>query len=141
MTFLNRLQSIGLLALRLALGIVFVYHGYPKLVHSNPAMQQFFIEHNLPAYFVSLAGMLETFGGLLFFAGLFTRPVGLLLAAEMAVAIWKVKVVHNALVVKDYEFELILCAACLALAAVGAGVASLDHLLLGEGVSKRRTKA
>ena len=141
MTFLNRLQSIGLLALRLALGIVFIYHGYPKLVHSNPAMQQFFIEHNLPAFFVPLAGVLETFGGLLFFAGLFTRPMAILLAAEMSVAIWKVKLVHSALVVKDYEFEMILCAACIALATVGAGAISLDHLLLREGIGKRRPKA
>ena len=136
MSFLNRLQSIGLLALRAALGLVFVYHGYPKLVHSNAAMQQFFIEHNLPAYFVSLAGVLETFGGLLFFVGLFTRPAAMLLAVEMAIAIWKVKGVH-ALVVRDYEFELILCAACFALATVGAGALSLDRLLLGDGTKHR----
>jgi putative oxidoreductase len=141
MSFLNRLQSIALLALRVAMGLVFVYHGYPKLVHSNPAMQQFFIEHGLPSYFVPLAGVLETFGGLLFFVGLFTRPVALLLAAEMVVAIWKVKAVHSALVVKDYEFEMILCAACILLATIGAGAISLDHLLLREGVSKRRPKA
>lgn len=139
MSFLNRLQPIALLVLRISLGIIFVFHGYPKLVHSNPAMQQFFIEHNLPGYFVALAGILETFGGLLFFVGLFTRPVALLLAVEMVVAIWKVKAVHGALVVKDYEFEMILCTACLAVAAVGAGLLSLDHIVLREGVKKRRT--
>ena len=137
-SFLNRLQPVALLALRLSLGIIFVYHGYPKLVRSNPAMQQFFIEHNLPGYFVALAGVLETFGGFLFFVGLFTRPVALLLATEMAIAIWKVKGVHGALVVKDYEFEMILCTACIALAAVGAGAISLDHVLLRDRPKKRR---
>jgi putative oxidoreductase len=33
-----------------------------------------------------IAGALETFGGLLLFAGLFTRPVAFLLSGEMAVA-------------------------------------------------------
>jgi putative oxidoreductase len=138
MRFLNRLQPMGLLALRVALGIVFVYHGYPKLVHSNPEMQQFFIEHELPGYFVAVAGVLETFGGLLFLAGLFTRPAALSLAVEMVVAIWKVKAVHGALVVKEYEFEMVLCAACLALATVGPGLASLDYVVFRDGGRKRR---
>ena len=139
MKFLNRLQPMGLLALRVALAIVFVYHGYPKLVHSNPEMQQFFIDHGLPGYFVAVAGVLETFGGLLFLIGLFTRPVALLLAIEMVVAIWKVKGVHGALVVRDFEFEMTLCAACIALATVGAGLASIDGAVLREGGRKRRT--
>ena len=139
MNFLNRLQPMGLLALRVALAIVFVYHGYPKLVHSNPEMQQFFIDHGLPGYFVAVAGVLETFGGLLFLIGLFTRPVALLLAIEMVVAIWKVKGVHGALVVRDFEFEMTLCAACIALATVGAGLASIDGAVLREGGRKRRT--
>jgi putative oxidoreductase len=137
--FLNRLQPMGLLALRVALAVVFVYHGYPKLVHSNPEMQQFFIDHGLPAYFVAVAGVLETFGGLLFLIGLFTRPVALLLAAEMVIAIWKVKGVHGALVVREFEFEMTLCAACIALATVGAGLASIDGAILREGARKRRT--
>lgn len=139
MKFLNRLQPMGLLALRVALAIVFVYHGYPKLVHSNPEMQQFFIDHGLPGYFVAVAGVLETFGGFLFLIGLFTRPVALLLATEMVVAIWKVKGVHGALVVRDFEFEMTLCAACIALATVGAGLASIDGAVLREGARKRRT--
>ena len=133
MYFLNRLQPLGLLVLRAALGIIFVYHGYPKLVHGNPEMQHFFIEHELPGYFVALAGVLETFGGLLLLLGLFTRPVALLLTGEMIVAIWKVKAVHGPLVVKDFEFEMALCAACLALATVGAGIMSLDSAVLKEG--------
>src|SRR5215831_6971775 len=35
---------------------------------------------------VGVGGVLETFGGLLLLAGLFTRPVAFLLAGEMAVA-------------------------------------------------------
>jgi uncharacterized membrane protein YphA (DoxX/SURF4 family) len=55
MTRLNALQPVGLLLLRLALGIIFVWHDYPKLTHPN-AMQGFFVQHGLPGYFVTVAG-------------------------------------------------------------------------------------
>jgi len=86
---------------------------------------------------VAISGVLETFGGALLIAGLFTRPAALLLAGEMAVAIWKVHSLHGIMAVKDYEFPLSLFAACFALATVGAGIASLDHAIFGEGGKKR----
>jgi uncharacterized membrane protein YphA (DoxX/SURF4 family) len=39
--------------------------------------------------------------------------------------------------VHEYEFPLALAAASLALATVGAGAASVDHFLFGEGGPKR----
>ena len=139
MKFLNSLQPLSLFVLRLALALIFIYHGYPKLAHSNEAMREFFMLHGLPAYFVSVAGILECFGSLLLLVGLFTRPAALLLATEMAVAIWKVHSLHGALVVKEYEFPLTVAVACFALATIGAGTLSVDHLFLGDsGGSKRR---
>jgi putative oxidoreductase len=139
--FLNSFQPLGLLFLRIALGVIFFTHGYPKLAHANPAMQAMFVQHGLPAQFVYVAGVLETFGGLLLLLGLFTRAAALLLAIEMCVAIAKVHIVHGIMVVHDYEFPLALAAACFALATVGAGAASLDHLLFGEGGSNRSRAA
>jgi|SRR5579863_662384 len=138
MKFLDRLRPLGLLVLRVALALIFLYHGYPKLVHADPAMRAAFVQHGLPAYFVGLAGILETFGAALLFLGLFARPAALLLAMEMGVAIWKVHSGHGIMVVKEYEFPMAVGAACFALATVGAGLASLDHLLFGEGGKKRR---
>src|SRR5712664_4951081 len=86
----NSLQPVGLLALRLALGIIFFSHGYPKLAHQGAGMHGFFVQHGLPGNFVYIAGVLEVLGGLLLVLGLFTRGAALLLAIEMAVAIWKV---------------------------------------------------
>jgi putative oxidoreductase len=139
--FLNSFQPLGLLILRVALGVIFFTHGYPKLAHANPAMQAMFVQHGLPAQFVYVAGVLETFGGLLLLVGLFTRAAALLLAIEMCVAITKVHIVHGIMAVHDYEFPLALAAACFALATVGAGTASLDHLLFGEGGSNRSRAA
>src|SRR5271170_4179297 len=102
-------------------------------------MREFFLAHGLPGYFLSAAGIFECFGSVLLFLGLFTRPAALLLAVEMGVAIWKVHSGHGIMVVKEYEFPMAVGAACFALATVGAGLASLDHLLFGEGGKKKRT--
>jgi putative oxidoreductase len=139
MKFLNALQPFGLLILRLALALVFIFHGYPKLVRADAGMRDFFIQHGFPVYFVGLAGIVECLGGGLLIVGLFTRPAALLLAIEMGIVIWKVKLSHSVLSVNDYQLELALGAACLALATVGAGVLSVDHLLFGEGGKKRRS--
>src|ERR1700675_1526410 len=139
MKFLNTLQPLGLALLRVALAVIFIYHGYPKLVRADAMMRQFFIQHGFPGYFVGLAGFLGCGGGPLLLIGLFTRPAALLLAAEMLIAIWKVKMVRGVFAVNEYQFELALAAAGVAVAAVGAGSLSVDHVMLGEsGGTKRR---
>jgi putative oxidoreductase len=133
--FLDSFRPLGLLVLRIALGIIFLSHGYPKLAHlrGGSQMQGFFVEHGLPGYFAYLAGVIETFGGGLLLLGLFTRAAALLLGVEMCVAIWKVHSGHGYLAVHDYEFPLALAAACFALATVGAGLISLDMPLFESG--------
>jgi putative oxidoreductase len=139
MKFLNSFQPFGLATLRVALALIFIYHGYPKLVRADAMMREFFVQHGFPSYFVGLAGILECVGGGLLLIGLFTRPAALLLAAEMGIAIWKVKLVHGVFAVSEYQFELALAAACVALATVGPGSLSVGHVVLGEnGGSKRR---
>jgi putative oxidoreductase len=140
MKSLNALQPLGLLVLRVSLGIIFFSHGYPKLAHSGAAMQGFFVQHGLPGYFVYVAGVLEVFGGILLVLGLFTRGAALLLAIEMGVAIWKVHSANGIYVVHDYEFPLAVLAGSFALATVGAGLASLDHPLFEGGGSSRPPK-
>ena len=144
MKFLESLRPFGLLALRIALGVIFLSHGYPKLAHlrGGAQMQNFFVEHGLPGYFLYIAGVVETFGGGLLLAGLFTRVAALLLGIEMCVAIWKVHSIHGYLAVHEYEFPLTLAAACFALATIGAGSISLDKPLFewGRGRAARRAK-
>jgi uncharacterized membrane protein YphA (DoxX/SURF4 family) len=112
--------------------MIFLTHGYPKLTRSAAALQSMFVQHGLPAKLVYVAGVLETFAGALLIVGLFARPAALLLAIEMSVAIVKVHSGHGIMALHEYEFPLTLGTACLALATVGAGVASLDHLLFGQ---------
>ena len=142
MRSLDSFRPVGLLALRIALGIIFIAHGYPKLAHlrGGAQMQSFFVEHGLPGYFAYIAGVIETFGGGLLLLGLFTRAAALLLAMEMCVAIWKVHSGHGYLAVHDYEFPLTLAAACFALATVGAGLISMDQPLFEHGGTSRPKK-
>lgn len=138
MKFMGALQPLGLLVLRVALGIIFVYYGYPKLAHAGGGMQGLFVQHGLPGYFVYVAGILETFGGVLLVLGLFTRAAALLLAVEMGVALWKVHSANGYMAVHDYQFPMILGAACLALATIGAGMLSADYPLFESGGGRSR---
>ena len=140
MKSLNALQPLGLLTLRVALGIIFFSHGYPKLAHMGAGMQGFFVQHGLPGYFVYFSGALEVFGGAMLVLGLFTRAAGLLLAVEMGVAIWKVHSSGGYLAVHNYEFPLALLTGCFALATVGAGMVSVDNLLFESGSKGRGAK-
>jgi putative oxidoreductase len=138
MKSMRTLQPLSLLFLRLVLAWIFVYHGYPKLVHSTEAMRQSFMAHGLPGYFVNIAAILECFGAGLLFLGLFTRPAALLLCIEMCVAIWKVHSLHGIMSVRDYEFPLSLAAASFLLGTVGAGTFSVDNIVFGEDGKRRR---
>jgi putative oxidoreductase len=140
MKSLNALEPLGLLALRVALGIIFFSHGYPKLAHLGAGMQGFFVQHGLPGYFVYVSGVLEVFGGILLVLGLFTRAAALLLAIEMGVAIWKVHSSGGYLAVHEYEFPLALLTACFALVTVGAGMLSVDYPLYESGSGSRAAK-
>ena len=89
MQFLERLKPLGLLLFRVAVGIIFIYHGYPKLFGHTRETMQAFAHMGLPSYLVYIAGVIEFFGGCMLVAGLFTRVAGLLLAVEMAFGLWR----------------------------------------------------
>jgi putative oxidoreductase len=139
MQALEKLKPLGLLLLRVALGVIFVYHGYPKLFgHTRDAMQSF-AHLGFPGYFVYIAGVIEFFGGCMLIAGLFTRLAGLLLATEMVVGLWGAhKIIANPMAVGNYELPLVLAVSTFALATVGAGLISFDQALFREGRSTPR---
>jgi len=138
MQSLEKLKPIALLLLRVALGVIFIFHGYPKLEHAQQWVQNF--RHmGLPGYFAYISGVLELFGGALLMLGLFARVAGLLLAIEMAIAVTKVHgLLSNPANVHSYEFPLAVCAGSFAVAAVGAGLISIDYSLLERRASPAR---
>lgn len=140
MQSLEKLKPLALLLLRVGLGVVFVYHGYPKLFTHTHEMMGAFQKMGFPAYFVYIAGVLEFFGGIVLILGLFTRIAALLLAGEMVIAILKVHLPQGAITdVKNYEHPMALAVACFALATIGAGMISLDHLIF-EGRGRKPSR-
>jgi len=123
----------------LMLALLFIYHGYPKIEHGIAGAEQYMVSLGLPAYFAYIAVALEIGGGVLLILGLFTRPVALLLAIEMGMAMWRVDMVHGVRAVPEYQFALALGASALALASFGAGTISMDHAFFG-GRGKPRPK-
>ncbi|HEV2205058.1 MAG TPA: DoxX family protein [Candidatus Acidoferrales bacterium] len=126
---LERLKPVALLLARIAIGVIFIYHGLPKLTHPQEWVQNF---HHMgfPGYFAYIAAVFEVFGGALLIVGLFTRIAGLLLAGEMAVALVGVHgIVRDPGNVHGYEFPLALAVLAFVLATVGPGAIALDQML------------
>lgn len=131
------LTDLGLLILRLTLGTVFLAHGAQKAfgAFGGPGFKGAsgfigslgFRPARLWAA-VAVGG--ELAAGLLLVLGLLTPLAGLLVLATMAVAIVKV---HGpkGFFVQDggFEYNLVLIIAALAVAAIGPGALSLDHVL------------
>jgi putative oxidoreductase len=127
--------DLAALLLRLALGVVFLFSGLDKVLHGTAGMVGYFADLGVPwpellGPFVSY---LELLGALLLFAGLLTRPIAVLLAADMAVAILVVRLpvasaadsVVDAVAAIRLELLLLVAAACLAL--LGGGRWSVDR--------------
>lgn len=133
MQFLEKLKPLGLLALRLALGASFLFHGYPKI--GDPARWlKAFPGFGFPSYFAYISGILEVFGGGLLILGLFTRGAALLLAIEMGLVLARTKIpAVGVYAFGQYELPLLLGAMALALATTGAGAISIDSFTFESG--------
>ncbi len=110
--------------LRVVIGFLMVYHGFPKLKALSATGEEFAEMGFRPGKFWALvSGVAEFAGGIFLVAGLLTQPVALVLAAQFLVIVVKVKGFGS---VKKYEYDLVLFASLLVLATVGGGALSLD---------------
>ncbi|MBZ5705450.1 MAG: DoxX family protein [Acidobacteriia bacterium] len=142
MRYLDRLQPLALLVLRVALGVVMVAHGYSKVFGGLSHYVQYVTSLGLPGWWAYLSAAAEFLGGLLVLAGLFTRVSALAICIDLGVAIWKAHWRNGLLGDKGYEFPLALAAIAFALIFFGAGPIALDSIRRGGGggVSKAPKK-
>lgn len=140
MRYLDRLQPLALLVMRVALGVIMVVHGYHKVFGGLHHHAQAVASMGLPAWLGYVSSFTEFLGGGLILAGFFTRPAAFAVGIDMAVAIWKVHL-HNGLLGSPdrpgYEFPLAVAALAFALIFFGGGPIALDHVLRGGGGVKR----
>jgi len=131
------MTALGLLILRLVVGLTLAGHGAQKLFGwwGGPGMDGWTqIVQRLrirPARPWAWVAALAEFGGGIFLAlGLLTPLAALAIAGSMLVAIVTVHLVKGFWVAKGgYEFNLTLLAAVIALALTGPGTYSLDQAL------------
>jgi putative oxidoreductase len=123
--------SLGLLVLRLAIGLVFVVHGANKLfVTGVPSVMGFLAELGItpPALWAWSVTLGELAGGAALIVGVLTRVAACVTAASMMVAIATVLWVRG-FFVPGYEFALTLLAASVALQLAGPGRYAVDTWL------------
>lgn len=124
-----RQLSLGLLLLRIAVGIVFMLHGKQKLFGMgfggvSGAFTQMGVP--MPGVMGPFVALLEFFGGIALILGLLTRVVALGFAIDMLVAILLVQFKNG---FSHYELEFLLCVSSAALVLMGGGEFAVDALL------------
>lgn len=92
LSFLSRYRDSGLLIIRLGLGVMFLFHGLPKL-SGGPALWEklgmatrYLGIDVFPLFFGFMASFAEVFGGIFLILGFMFRPALLLLISTMTVA-------------------------------------------------------
>jgi putative oxidoreductase len=125
----SRQLSLGLLVLRIAVGAVFIDHGYQKLFGMGFAGVTGAFSHMgvpMPGIMGPFVGLLEFFGGIALILGLLTRLFALGFAIDMLVAILLVKLASG---FSHFELEFLLCMSGVALLFMGGGEFSVDAML------------
>jgi putative oxidoreductase len=128
----QRQLGLGLLVLRLALGLVFVVHGGQKLFVMGPAATGGMLgQMGIPgaSLFGPVLSIVEPLAGVAIILGLLTRLAAFAVAVDMLGALLLVHVKHGFFVPRGIEFPMMLCASAVALIALGAGPFSVDHAI------------
>lgn len=129
----SRFRNIGLIILRIGLGVMFILHGYPKMF-GGPEMwaevgtaAQYVGLDFAPMFFGFLAGVIEFFGGIFLILGLFFSPSVIFLMIVMIVATFKHLKTGDGFAYYSHSIEMGIV--FLSLFFMGPGKYSLDNKL------------
>ena len=133
--WLNSLQPLGALLLRIVLGPAMLYHGWDKVVpnggfHGHNIFAaldhhaRFVVSLGLPYWLGCLSALAEFVGGILLILGLLTRFAAFMVAANMLVAILFVNIHHA---YSGSQYSVALFAIAIMLLFYGAGKMALDR--------------
>jgi putative oxidoreductase len=114
--------------LRVALGFAFIAHGYPKLFKMREQTAQWLDSIGITPgkFWVLVVGVVEFFGGIALVLGAWVELVGILIAINMLVAMWKVKWGKAGYATQGgWELDLIYLVVALSFLFMGAGAFSV----------------
>ncbi len=124
--------SIGLLLVRLVMGVAFILHGWGKI----QAPFSWMPNSNIPGIFLFLAALSEFGGGIALILGCLTSLASLGLAFTMAVAVYFHAVVFGDPFVSkgggSYELGMLYFALSIMFVLAGPGKFSIDKTIFGE---------
>jgi len=120
---MNRLTPYAAFFMRLAVGAVFLRHGWTKFENGIPAVAGFLYGVGFPfaTVWAVILITVETVGAVCVLLGIFTRAWAACMAVEMVVAILAVQVPRGA----NIELEGLLLAGAVTLVALGDGPLSV----------------
>jgi putative oxidoreductase len=127
--------GLGLLALRIGLGVELLVHGWPKI--KNPGgMAGWLGQMGMkPAVFWSwITALTEFLGGLALVLGLLTRPAAFFVTVQFLVIIFyvklaKLKAPFTTPQAAGWEWDMLILAMALTLLLAGSGAYGLDRLV------------
>lgn len=137
MTSYDTFHDVGLLILRLALGVTLAAHGYNKFFGGGriPGTARWFESIGMkPGKFhATVAATTEMAAGLGLAVGLLTPIPAAGFVSLMLVAAWTVHRANGFFIVKEgWEYNLVLAVSAIVVATLGAGKYSLDYLVFGK---------
>ncbi|MEK4564253.1 DoxX family protein [Alkalihalobacillus sp. FSL R5-0424] len=121
--------EIGLLILRVVVGITFLIHGLDKFNGGIDGTVAMFEGMGFPGFLAYLVTFAEILGGLALIVGLLTRIVSIVFAAIMVTAIFQVKADGGFL--GGFELDLVLLACSILLALSSSRLVALNRVLPG----------
>jgi putative oxidoreductase len=129
--------DLGLLILRLVLGVTLALHGFNKFFGGGriPGTARWFESIGMkPGKFhATVAATTEVSAGLGLAAGLLTPIPAAGFVSLMLVAAWTVHRPNGFFIVKEgWEYNLVLAVSAVVVATIGPGKLSLDYLIFGE---------
>jgi putative oxidoreductase len=128
--------DVGLLILRLVLGLTLAAHGYNKFFGGGriPGTARWFESIGMKpgTFHATVAATTEISAGLGLAAGLLTPIPAAGFVSLMLVAAWTVHRPNGFFIVKEgWEYNLVLAACAVGVATLGAGKLSLDQAIFG----------
>jgi putative oxidoreductase len=128
--------DLATLILRLALGVIMVSHGIPKIKKREVLGKKWNDHYGVPKATIWLTGILQIVGGLALLVGLFTSLTSLVLALDMLAALFICifnshhrEPFNSVTPVKGWDVNLLLVASLVAVLLLTGGKWSLDALL------------